>query len=143
MLDLATSVTTLVSTNARYQCKVLFNCSCGQPQEFSGLLFKRALKRAILFSTELGKMSTSNATPRLVWTHVILTSHGIPFTKGINSHITCLCFKHTLITPPSIDYNFDLDDPVKLQLDTSGNLYDCETEVLSTLKPIIIDTIHL
>ena len=88
-------------------------------------------------------MSTSNANPRLVslhvWTRVILTSHGIPFTgllantTGINSLITCSSNSNT--TPPGIDYDFNLDDPVVLHLDTSGNLYDCDVEVLSTLKP--------
>ena len=122
VLDLAISVATLVSTICHYIRKVTFNCSgcqktlhnatfcsCGQAQDFPGLLFKRSLKKAITFFTELGKRSSPNAVPSLlsfhVWARVILMAHGVPFigivanSKRLDNHFSCKCINPILDTP--------------------------------------------
>ena len=68
--DLALAISTLVSRNARYVRKTMYNCAgcgtilkntsfcvCGTPQEFPSLLFKRTWKKSLAFFTQLGKMS--------------------------------------------------------------------------------------
>ena len=77
-MDLAMSISGLVSKNARYMRKVMYNCAgcarilknisyclCGLQQDYPALLFKRTLKKALTFFHNIWKMShkKSNNNP--------------------------------------------------------------------------------
>ena len=98
----------------------------------------------IPFFSELGKRSSPNIVPRLVYFHIwarsILTAHGVPFmgivanSEDLDNHITCQCFDPILDTPLTTNSDYNTDDPGELKLDISGNLFESDTEVFIIMK---------